>query len=517
MSLIKKNSNLKSAFSVFKIIGLVLFYLLPEILLPAKEKVIIQAEQSVPPAIDNLKTYSYGVGFILFNTLGTLVELDRFGTMVPALAEKYEISNDGLKYHFTLRKDIKFSNGRPITTEDVVYSFKRHLIAKGHYHAVLRERLKGAKDFNKSSQNIDGLHVLNEREIEIILLKTIPKFLMYLSCINLAIVPKEATKIDTTEIEFIHPASGPYKVVAHNKDEVTLSVVKEHYLYKQGMADKVIFKRMEDVEGLKALKNGKINLIHPRSITYDDLLEFKNDNYQLIPALELVNLMIFNHTSAFMKKFPKLPGLLNKYINRDELIDKEFIEFVAPAFQIIPYGFLGHDPKYNKTSVTKEEILKYTKGEKITVTFGYRSNNELTKKLVKVLKEVNIEAVLTEKAMGDTRKFLTDSKWDIAVILHGIDYQFPEEIFESMLPHDNVFHMDLNNKGYKTLPEQDNLITLEDRVAFIKKMNEIFYEDGIVIPYAFTKAYWVATKEIDFGKIPLLFSVFPMSSITLKD
>ena len=47
------------------------------------------------------------------------------GSPEPLLAESWETSGDGLVYTFKLRQDVKFSDGTPMTAEDVKYSFDR--------------------------------------------------------------------------------------------------------------------------------------------------------------------------------------------------------------------------------------------------------------------------------------------------------------------------------------------------------------------------------------------------------
>ena len=46
---------------------------------------------------------------------------------VPGVAEKWEVSEDGLVYTFHLRKNAKWSNGDPVTAQDFVFSYKRIL------------------------------------------------------------------------------------------------------------------------------------------------------------------------------------------------------------------------------------------------------------------------------------------------------------------------------------------------------------------------------------------------------
>jgi peptide/nickel transport system substrate-binding protein len=45
-------------------------------------------------------------------------------TMRPWLAESYEISDDGLEYTFRLRDDVHFSDGVPVTADDVIFTYE---------------------------------------------------------------------------------------------------------------------------------------------------------------------------------------------------------------------------------------------------------------------------------------------------------------------------------------------------------------------------------------------------------
>ena len=55
----------------------------------------------------------------------SLVWVDHDGKVQPALAESWEISEDGTEVTMKLREDVTFHNGAPFTAEDVVYSWER--------------------------------------------------------------------------------------------------------------------------------------------------------------------------------------------------------------------------------------------------------------------------------------------------------------------------------------------------------------------------------------------------------
>ena len=47
------------------------------------------------------------------------------GSLVPGVAERWEIAEDGLRYEFFLREDARWSNGEPVTAHDFVFSLRR--------------------------------------------------------------------------------------------------------------------------------------------------------------------------------------------------------------------------------------------------------------------------------------------------------------------------------------------------------------------------------------------------------
>ncbi len=93
----------------------------------SESKVLNFALQGNPDTLDPQKT----AGTLTFQTLksvyDTLVEPDPTGQIVPALAEKWDVSADGRTWTFTLRQDVVFHNGDRLTAKDVQATAMRML------------------------------------------------------------------------------------------------------------------------------------------------------------------------------------------------------------------------------------------------------------------------------------------------------------------------------------------------------------------------------------------------------
>ena len=109
------------------------------------------------------------------------MDYDDDGELVPAMAESYEQSDDGLKYTFYLRDDIKWSNGDPVTAGDFEYAWKRVVDPElaSDYAYQISDYIVGAEEYLNGEGSIDdvGIHSLDDKTLEVTLKKPAPYFL----------------------------------------------------------------------------------------------------------------------------------------------------------------------------------------------------------------------------------------------------------------------------------------------------------------------------------------------------
>ena len=114
----------------------------------------------------------------------------------PGLAEKYEISEDGLTYTFHLRAGVKFHNGRQMTADDVKYSLDRvTLPATQSPGSGFFGSIKGYDPIvGGTATSLDGVTVVDPLTVKIELSRPDATFLHVMAINFSAVVPKEAVE-----------------------------------------------------------------------------------------------------------------------------------------------------------------------------------------------------------------------------------------------------------------------------------------------------------------------------------
>ncbi|WP_289059858.1 ABC transporter substrate-binding protein, partial [Mesotoga prima] len=96
-----------------------------------KDTLVIGANTGIFITMDPAVAYEVFPNKIVAALYAQLVKLEAIeGVIVPVpdIAESWEISEDGLTYTFNIRKGVKFSNGDPLTADDVLFSLKRPIV-----------------------------------------------------------------------------------------------------------------------------------------------------------------------------------------------------------------------------------------------------------------------------------------------------------------------------------------------------------------------------------------------------
>jgi ABC-type transport system substrate-binding protein len=162
-----------------------------------------------------------------------LVSLDASGNVQPAIAESWVISDDMLAYTFTLRPDAVFSDGSPITPDDIVANVTRWLDPEsplrgdGDYAAwkEIFEGFLGEKDADgRPLSPVDGVQKVELNTVILHLNRPVPELLTYLANPAFAILNPEVLEqgsYGTMTSKII--SSGPYVVSSWTSDSLTLS------------------------------------------------------------------------------------------------------------------------------------------------------------------------------------------------------------------------------------------------------------------------------------------------------
>ena len=155
------------------------------------------AVEDEPDTVDfQCTSIHYTVAQNVFNRLVEMESDDNGDMMIlPALAESWDMSDDGRVYTFRLREGVQFSNGSHLTAEDVAYTFHRLLTHPDSCNRDIADGILGAKALeNGETDVLEGFHILNERDFTVTLEQPFAAFLACLSMPGASILDRETTE-----------------------------------------------------------------------------------------------------------------------------------------------------------------------------------------------------------------------------------------------------------------------------------------------------------------------------------
>lgn len=201
-------------------------------------EITVGIAQDLDDSLDPHQTVAAGTREVLFNIFEGLVKPNSDGEMIPAVAEKYELSEDGTTYTFTLRDGVKFHNGQTVTAEDVVYSINRC--------AAVPEGQE--KPLVAAFSAVRSVEALDEKTVTVTIAQRDLEFISYMTA---AIIPAGYADQATAPV-----GTGPFRFVSRIPQENFIMERFEDYWGTPAWLDKVTYKICENADALVMNLNG---------------------------------------------------------------------------------------------------------------------------------------------------------------------------------------------------------------------------------------------------------------------
>lgn len=239
-------------------------------------EITVGIAQDLDDSLDPHQTVAAGTREVLFNIFEGLVKPNSDGEMIPAVAEKYTLSEDGTTYTFTLREGVKFHNGQTVTAEDVVYSINRCAAVPEGQEKPLVAAFSAVK----------SVEALDEKTVAVTIAQRDLEFISYMTAV---IIPADYENQDTAPV-----GTGPFKFVSRTPQQDFVMERFEDYWGAPAWLDKVTYKICENADALVMnLNGGSIDLCaHLTSAQASQL----NQNFQVLEGtMNLVQAIYLNN------------------------------------------------------------------------------------------------------------------------------------------------------------------------------------------------------------------------------
>ena len=476
--------------------------------------------QSIDPAIND-ETY----GFIYINhAFEGLLTKDINGKIVGGSSDKWEISEDKLKYTFHIREDAKWSDGKKLTADDFVYSYRRVVDPKtASPIAYLMYYIKNAKDINMGKKQIDtlGVTALDENTLTIELENPTLYFEDILASGGCYVPVREdiINKYgdDWTWNSESYIGNGAYKMTERKPDELIAFELNTNYWdYKNQVAKKINFVLIADEYiSLNAVRTGDVDF----SINAPPIGEIESlikENLMAVSDIIGVYYLDLNNKDKTLsdKRVRKALSLaidrnyIVSNIGHGKLIAAE--SFVPPVVKGLEKSFREESSNfiiannYSNNIIEAKRLLAeagYPNGENFPILEVKVSSGFYTTVLEAIQEmwknNLNIDVVVRTEESKITLPFRQSGKYQIARTSWTGDYNDPLTMLQIMTSESDINYSSFSNERYDYLINFATTSTNEkDRMEALKEAEAILFEEMPIIPFIYRTDFLVVNPKL---------------------
>lgn len=462
---------------------------------------------------------------VMINVLEGLVEYPNGnGPVVPALAERWDLSADGRTYTFHLREGARWSNGEPVTAADVRWSWMRVLDPKqASPNADKLFLIEGARAYHTGqAEDVPAIEVKGPRTLVVRLAYVAPYFLDLAAfpCFR----PVHRASVETHGDRFTRPenlvSSGPYRLAERGVGKPIVLRKDERYY---GAADVAI----DEVRIIPVQENSTmVNLYDAGKLDWSGSTDLpalqmaalaRRDDYREVPY----NGAYFYLFNVARVPDPRVRRALGMAIDRDAIVRvvrgglRAAPTYVPPLPGTRrPGGALRFDPE------AARQLLASAGGPPASLQLLY-NNNENHKRVAEMVQQ------MWKLHLGVTVE-LVNQEWKVYLkTMHNQDFQVARAGWIGIFLDPLAFLArwetghGQNDSGWSD-PEYDGLLEKarrepdpETRLTLLRGAESVLMDRGPVLPI-----YWYADSHLVRAQVkgmrPYILSLYPVRYLSLQ-
>jgi len=317
--------------------------------------------RSNPATLDPAQVRDWYGETIAHQLFDGLVRFDQYLSIMPALAQTWQVENNGKVYRFHLHPNALFHDGTAVTVDDVIFSLTR-LLRVENAAVILPHllKIKGAEAFKENrAETVAGLVAVDDQTLMVHLTEPHVPFLTALGMCYAKIIPRAPAQRPGEDFGRAPVGSGPFRFVSWDNDRMIRLERFPAYYDHPAFMNEIEYKIYPGGQDTQILTDFKAKAL-------DEMPVFGNARQELS---QTATLQWFHRSSLslfFYGMNTRHPHLKNKdlrkalalAVDRQTIVSRVYNDQYDMATTILPPGMPGYHPENQVEASNMDMALK---------------------------------------------------------------------------------------------------------------------------------------------------------------
>ncbi len=456
-----------------------------------------------PDSLDPHKAIGTSSSIVIYDLFEGLVSVDARGELVPGAASAWQVDATQKIYTFTLRPNLKWSDGTPLTAADFEYSMRRLMLPEtAARYASFLYPIRNARAVNtgRAPPESLGVKAVDARTLRIELESPAPQLTELLTSVGAVAVPRQA--IEKHGREWTRPgkivSNGAYALVEVSPQTLIRARRNPNYHSAASVSiDEVVYYPVED-EGtsFKRFQAGELDIAIKFPI---DRIEQIRKQYttelRTAPSLGTTMLVLNHGRPPFGDA--RVRRALALAIDRNVLTDRILRKTALPAYTLVPAGVSRYQaplPDYASLPLAARQAeaskllaaAGYGPGRPLKFTMQYFTEartRTLAVAMVSMWRAIGVNCELINKDLGSVISSVRAGNYEVSLYAWFSSFDDPSTFLDIVTTKTRGSFTGYSNAAFDAAFNTANALpSAAERQAALARAEALALADTPVIP-----------------------------------